>query len=116
MKKIIFTLVMAVVGCCLLCSCGIKGIVYPDSEKYKAGQTEIKDKVEKIELDWVSGSVKVAYHDEDTIKLEEKSDGDLSEDKQLHWMMDGTTLRIKLAASGKISSFTSEKDFIMTLP
>lgn len=75
-------------------------IIYDHAEHYSSGDAQFTDKIESIEVDWVSGSVSVVSHPENTVVLTEKAEGSIPEDFHVHWWLEGTTLRIRFAASG----------------
>lgn len=75
-------------------------IIYDHAEHYSSGDAEFTDKIENIEIDWVSGSVSVVSHPGNTVVLSEKAEGSIPEDLHVHWWLEGTTLRVRFAASG----------------
>lgn len=117
MKKTIWTIGIISLMCCLgLCGCGSTGLIYENADRYSVGATEITDTVENIDLEWIEGSVKIEYHDENTVKLAETSSATLSEETQVHWYLDGTTLRIKFSAPTRYRFRHLNKKLTLTLP
>ena len=104
------------VSCLLFSGCSSLNFLYKDAEKYSHGNTELTEKVENLDLSWVSGSVKILYHDRNTVKLCETSSSALSEDTSVHWFLDGTTLRIRFLKSGTYRFLRLAKDLTLTLP
>ena len=102
--------------CLLFSGCSSLNFLYKDAEKYSYGNTELAEKVENLDLSWVSGSVKILYHDRNTVKLCETSSSSLSEDPSVHWFLDGTTLHIRFLKSGTYRSLRLAKDLTLTLP
>ena len=92
---------------------GIGG--YANAEKYTAGGTEITGGVKNLDVNWTSGRVIVAYHAEDTVKLEEKAERSLSDDEKMQWWLDGETLRIQFTKPGIRLNMPS-KTLTITLP
>ena len=45
--------------CLLFSGCSSLNFLYKDAEKYSYGNTELAEKVENLDLSWVSGSVKI---------------------------------------------------------
>lgn len=105
--------VFALSGCTFVSS-----VAYANAEKYSAGDAEFTDKIENIEIDWQSGSVNVVTHSESTFVLSEKAWDGISDDLRVHWWLDGTTLRVKFAASGASFRFLSigDKKLTLTVP
>ena len=102
--------------CLLFSGCSSLNFLYKDAEKYSYGNTELAEKVENLDLSWVSGSVKILYHDRNTVQLCETSSSSLSEDTSVHWFLDGTTLHIRFLKSGTYRSLRLAKDLTLTLP
>ncbi len=89
---------------------------YAQSEKYTAGDAVINDKINNLDIDWISGSVSVEYHDEKTILVKETASRQISSGLQLHWRVDGDTLSVKYARSGAHLKSGLNKDLVITLP
>ena len=102
--------------CLLFSGCSSLNFLYKDAEKYSYGNTELAEKVENLDLSWVSGSVKILYHDRNTVKLCETSSSTVSEDTSVHWFMDCTTMHISFLKSGTYRSLRLAKDLTLTLP
>ena len=124
-KKIIVILVLAAVGLSLcLTGCGVNinmgnglsDFSYPDAENYSVGEAEFSETVEDIEIDWLAGNVAVAFHSSDTVSFAEESLAALTEDTQLHYWLDGTTLHMKFCRSGKWRLDGLEKDLTVLVP
>lgn len=125
-KKIIVMLVLAAVGLFLcLTGCGVSinmgntglsDFSYADAENYSAGAAELSEAVEHIEIVWLAGNVTVAPHRSDTVSFSEESLKALTEDTQLHYWLDGTTLHMKFCRSGKWQLDGIEKDLTVLVP
>jgi len=91
---------------------------YSDAKKYTAGNTTITDTVENLDLDYLSGMVKVKTHAENTVIISEETTDGLKEDMRVHWWLDKTTLKIKYAASGTRQPIFGiwEKKLTLTVP
>lgn len=95
---------------------GNLGFTYANADRYTAGGAEITGTVRNLAVNWVDGSVTVAYHDQASILLSEKANRTLSEDAQLRWWLDGDTLRIQYAKPGFRLNFNLHKELTLTLP
>ena len=117
MKKIL-TMIMAVATLSLfLCGCSIGSHVnYKNADQYMVGNTEISDKVEEIAISWLDGSVKIEYHDKNTVTISETSARTLTDEISVHWWLDGSTLRIQYAASNQTIPANLNKKLTVTLP
>lgn len=122
MKKIgLFVLLAAIVlaAMCGMTGCSVFGsVTYANSEKYSVGDAEIADKIENIEIDWSSGSVRVVSHSGNTVLLSEKAEDRIPEELRVHWWLEGTTLHVKFTASGASLRLinTGHKELILTVP
>ena len=119
MKKLRFACLLLIALCLVFTGCRRSALVYEDSDKYIAGDATISEPVRNLDLVWISGSVKIAYHPESTILLSESANRSLSEENSMRWYLDGDTLRICCAASGKLNCFNFHglsKQLILTLP
>ena len=122
MKKILVFAALTAIA--LAAMCGMTGcsyfgsVTYDNEDKYSVGNTEFTDKIENIEIDWSSGSVSVVSHSGNTFMLSEKEEDGIPEDLRVRWWLDGTTLRVKFAASGAgLRMFdTWHKDLTLTVP
>jgi DUF4097 and DUF4098 domain-containing protein YvlB len=121
MKRIIAVLLAGVLLLsmfgCIRISCSVP-IRYSNADKYTAGNfTYEETKVKKVEIEWLAGSVTL-LNGKGTLSVSESGEQDLSEEEQMHWWLDGTTLRIKYCKSGKELSLSKmeKKDLTVELP
>ena len=84
--------------------------MYANGDAYSVGNAEFSENIEKIEIDWTSGKVNILPASSDKISIEEKTSRDVSENEQMHYLLDGKTLKIKFVKSGTplISAVTKE--------
>lgn len=116
MKKgwIVAIIIVAVV--LVLSSGRLNKYSYANGRDYTAGNAKISDKVGDIEINWVAGMVNIVRHDGDDIILTEETNRKLPEKKQMHWLLDGKTLRVQYIASGALSTTNMKKDLTVMLP
>ena len=108
----------------LLSGCGIHSLPFPGMstfhyeypEKYTVGGAAFTDRVEKVEIHWLSGSVTVTGHKGNEIRFSEKANRNLTNDLSMHYWLDGSTLRIQFCRSGKWNLNGLEKDLSLQLP
>ena len=120
-KKFIATLVAAVLAFGLMAGttgCAEESFAYDDANKYSVGTAELTGNVTDLEVDWLSGSVNVAYGDVSNVTFSETSEDTLSDDFTIRYWLENTTLHIKYAKSGvKLTNVDCpEKDLTVTLP
>lgn len=125
-RKIIVMFLLTAVGMSLfLTGCRVRSNMgtsvlsdfsYADSQNYIVGEAEFSESVEHIEIEWLAGNVTVASHSSDTVLFSEESLAVLTEDTQLHYWLDGTTLHMKFCRSGKWRLDGLEKDLTVLVP
>ena len=94
------------------------GFTYENAKKYTAGEADISDPVKNLDIEWINGTVRIQYHNENTILLREESKKKISKDMEMRWWMDGDTLRVQYAKSGfrMMGFWNQEKELTVTLP
>ena len=97
-------------------SLGLSGINYEHPEKYTVGGAAFTDKVEKVEIHWLSGNVTVTGHRGNEIRFSETANRNLTNDLSMHYWLDGSTLRIQFCRSGKWNLNGLEKELTLQLP
>lgn len=107
-KKNVFVILTAALPL-LLSGCGvwplqaaddIKGDTYENADQYAVGDfTYAAADVDAVEINWRAGSVELTESDETTLSVAE-SGKDLDADTQMHYLLDGRTLRIQFCRSG----------------
>ena len=116
MKKMLRALIFAALICLTLCGCS-SGPLYDNADRYTAGDTEIREEIQALDIHWICGSVTVEYHEGDTVILSERAKKSLPEEDVLRWWLDGTTLRVQFSAP-MLQRWTPhpEKELIVSLP
>jgi len=93
---------------------------YENADRYTAGSGSLyawDEIVRQLDIDWISGNVTVQYHDEDYIAVSETTSRTLDKDNLLHYWLDGDTLRIRFAKSGRFPSASlRDKELTVLLP
>ena len=91
--------------------------VYENSDKYVAGDQEIKDKIESIFIDYQAGSVEVVMEDSDIVSVKEVAGYELDDDHKVHTFVDGAVLYVQYCACGRGFDFSkSRKQLEIVLP
>ena len=120
MKKLLTTVIAAAIYFALS-SCvmvNTAGYHYDNYDQYKTGGAEIKDEVQNIEVDWISGEVLLIETENTAVSFEEKSSHALrSQDKMRYWYESSSkTLHIKFCEPIVHSIETKEKDLFIYVP
>lgn len=121
MRKLLMTLFAAVIVAAAVCLCGCSvsytNYLYQDSDKYTAGDREIPDKIETINIDYLSGKVKLTGTDSETVKIRETANETLDDDRKVHTWVSGTTLYVRYCASAKrLDLYKLEKTLEIDIP
>ena len=111
-------LLLAAAVLCLNHLLGLGGLFRARAEQFTAGSAVISSPVKNLDIEWTSGRVSIAYHDENTVTIEEKSSARLSEDQKMQWRLEGDTLRIQYEKKGLhlFSLLHPQKELTVTLP
>ncbi|MBR5181251.1 MAG: DUF4097 family beta strand repeat protein [Clostridiales bacterium] len=120
----ILTGILGMVTASTLCLTGCSGgffsfftYTYENGDKYTAGDREITEKITTINIDYVSGDVKLQGTDSDKVSITETSNKELSEEQKVHTWVDGSTLYVRYCKSSKnLSFFQIEKNLNITIP
>lgn len=91
-------------------------IQYDHAKSYTAGEAELRERVENLDVHWAIGSVNIEFHSDDTVRLSETSSRDITDDLRLRWWLDGTTLRVRFAKSETRVPGENAKALTITLP
>ena len=93
---------------------------YDDSLYHKGEGTIAAPNLERIDLDWIDGSVTVVICQDAYVSITEQAPGELAEKTQVHWSVseDGKSLSIKYRASSSFWGRTrdKDKDLILRIP
>ncbi len=115
-KKAIFAVIIMLALCVTsLVSCG-SAFRYANSKQYTKGGATLNDQIDELEIEWIAGKVKIAYHTENTVKFSETSDKALNDNNSLYYWLDGKTLHIKFAKSGRGNYLNVGKTLTLYLP
>lgn len=115
MKKFALVLLLMVVCVCAV-GCSAIGYVYTDARHYTAGNANISGRVDDLDINWSDGAVYIEYYNGSDIRLSETCDRELKKDQQLHWYLDGKTLRVQYAASAVRISNSLDKQLTVMIP
>ena len=116
MKKI-GLICLALIAALALSGCGLTIVSsYDHAEHYTVGGGTVTQSVNSLEINWIDGKVTIAYHDQDTVLIEETSRRALGAKEQVRWLAENGTLRIQYAQSGASIASGLKKALTVTLP
>ena len=109
---------VAALGCLSGCSFQTKtNYRYQNGEKYTAGDREITEKIETIDIHYMSGDIQFIGSDSDKVTIKETSAKQLDDKRKVHTWVDGTTLYVRYCASADgLEIFNLEKHLEITVP
>ena len=118
MKNTIKLIVLAaiLVSVVALTACVHIGSSYDHADQYTAGDRDFSEPVNKLDINWSSGTVTVMRHDSDVISIKETCNKSLKDDEKVHSWLDGSTLRIQFCKSGEVFSSSAEKKLEILIP
>lgn len=118
MKKLILSVVLLLVALFALGACSFTVCdVYPDADKYAVGNASFSPTVTAVDLRWSAGAVEIVAGDGNALTLTESAGENVPADARVHYYLDGSTLRIRYAASGYRGAFDArDKKLTLTLP
>lgn len=95
---------------------GFSGYSYSNSSKYLVadGLIGVND-IRNIDIDWISGKVRVEEYNGDRIEFYEENSSGLDEDEKMRYLVENGNLKIKFKKSKKIASFLFNNSFSKTL-
>lgn len=115
-KKFLSILLLCSMLCLILSGCSSTTYSYDDFDKYTKGGATLEATIKNIEIDWVSGDVKILKHSENTIAFSETSNKEVNDDTSMYYYLEGDTLHIKFAKSGKFHFSNLQKSLTVELP
>jgi DUF4097 and DUF4098 domain-containing protein YvlB len=98
-----------------LAGCGTNMSIYPNADKYLAGNQEYSENISSLDIDWISGSLTLVEDASiEGVKIEEVTN--MTEEKGLvHSYLNDGELKIKFFASGyRAHVFNLQKDLTVT--
>ena len=118
MRKIMLRAAALTVCLALLSGCGFhfSAMDYDHAKEYTMGGATLSQPVERVEIEWISGSICLAAHSDSTVDFSEQANRKLNEKTTLYYWLEGTTLHIKFGRAGRWDAANLEKDLTVYLP
>lgn len=120
LRAFFITAIAAIMLVCLS-GCSVKvGYSYENGDKYTAGDREIAEQIEVIDVDYMAGDVTLKSSGSGKITVKETTKKDISDELKVHTWVDGKTLHVKYCAASediKPDSFNNlDKSLEITVP
>ncbi len=95
----------------------VSSYAYPNADKYNVGNKAYSEDIQRLDIDWVSGSVTLKIYSGSEIKIEESGASEKDADK-MRTRIEKGILYVKYAASGKklTNNKTQGKTLVVYLP
>lgn len=102
MKKMfkMIALVLSAAAAVFTSGCTNLPIGFANSDQYSAGDFQTDSAVTALDIDWTSGSVTVAHHDQKNVTVTETCNVSLRDDEKVQTWLDGSTLHIRYCKPG----------------
>ncbi len=99
---LITVLGVAMMGLLTGCSFGMRtSYVYANGDQYVAGDREISEKIDTLDIDYVSGDVMLETSSSDKIVIRETSLKELDDKRKVHTWVEGSVLHVRYCASAR---------------
>ncbi|MBR3525039.1 MAG: DUF4097 family beta strand repeat protein [Lachnospiraceae bacterium] len=95
----------------------VTNYIYDDAQNYTPGDRDFSEKIESIDIDYLSGDITLVESDTTQITLRETSRIQLDDSRKVHSWVDGSTLHIRYCASAKRLDLNDlDKKLTVTIP
>ena len=110
-------LVLSAAAAVFTSGCTNLPIGFANSDKYSAGDFQTDSAVTALDIDWTSGSVTVAHHDQKNVTVTETCNVSLRDDEKVQTWLDGSTLHIRYCKPGiNFNLSDAKKELEILLP
>lgn len=119
MKKMIKMFALVLSAAAAVCASGCTNFSngFASSGKYSAGDFKTDSAITDLDIDWTSGSITVAYHDQPNVTVTETCNVSLRDDEKMQTWLDGETLHIRYCKPGiSFNLPTAKKELKILLP
>ncbi|MBQ3939704.1 MAG: DUF4097 family beta strand repeat protein [Oscillospiraceae bacterium] len=120
MKKAAAACLSAALLCLSGCSVSFRmqttGIRYSHADSYTAGDREITEPIDALDIDWPSGAVTVSTGSSNSVTIKETTAADLKDELKVHSWTDGSVLRVRFCKSGVSYREKEAKTVEITVP
>lgn len=112
-KTIIVTFSIIFLGL-LLTGCNYYN--YNHANQYTAGNATISDEIKYLNIEWISGNVKIIYYDDESIIFNETANRNLKSTELVRYWQNGEVLNIRFAGKGKHNFTNLQKTLTIWVP
>lgn len=100
MRILLVLLMTTMASAFSLTGCAAQQYLYPDADQYVAGDREITDTIDAIEVDYIAGDINVTSGSTDIISVQETAKETLDDSLKVHTWVEGSTLHVRYCKSG----------------
>lgn len=119
MKKMIKMFVLVLSAAAMVCAagCANPAVAYEHADQYSAGDFKTDSAITALDIDWTSGSVTVAHHDQKNVTVTETCNVSLRDDQKVQTWLDGSTLHVRYCKPGiNFNLSDAKKELEILLP
>ena len=102
MKKMMKKLALILSAAAMVCAagCANPAVAYEHADQYTPGDFSTNSTIRELDIDWTSGSVTVAHHDQKNVTVTETCNVSLRDDQKVQTWLDGSTLHVRYCKPG----------------
>ena len=119
MKKMMKKLALILSAAAMVCAagCANPAVAYEHADQYSAGDFKTDSAITALDIDWTSGSVTVAHHDQKNVTVTETCNVSLRDDQKVQTWLDGSTLHVRYCKPGTNFNLSdAKKELEILLP
>lgn len=106
LKRAVCLVILSIMLMGIITGCAYNfSYIYENGDKYTAGDRTISDKIDTINIDYMSGEVKLTGVSGENISIQETANKNLEKKQKVHSWVDGSTLYIRFCASDNNLNF-----------
>ena len=91
-------------------------IRYENAGKYDKGNGSVSDAMEELEINWIAGEVELLPYDGDAVEFSETSEQEVKDAFVMRYRLEGKTLYLQYAKSGKWKFGKLSKNLTVRIP
>ena len=117
LKRVICLISVLMMALMSLCGCSIY-YTYKDADQYQHGSGTITEEINRLDIEWLQGEVQVLPAPEgvENVVLEETANKSVSKNSEVHYFVDGKTLKVRYAKSGEALLMVLKKNLKIYIP
>ena len=116
-KLFVIAVLAAALALCLSGCVAKTTYTYKNGDKYTAGDREITERIDSIDIDYMAGDVTLVSGNTDKVVVKETANKEIGDELKVHTWVNGGTLYVRYCASAKGLNLNNlEKSLEITVP